>query len=152
MFTGECSWATLDLRPGPSYGGGCRWRGTSCGMTDVQAGQSLREPLQTAVALIPKIRNGKKVSLFKFLIQKFIQKLLITKVCSCPAGDSGGLPLLLSSDFLPFPLELRLPRCFGEGREARTDSGTEQHNRHVFKLEKDNKQGRGHCILTVYPQ
>lgn len=31
----------------------------------------------------------------------------------------------LFSDFLPFPWEIRFPRCFGEGRDTRTDSGTE---------------------------
>lgn len=59
---------------------------------------------------------------------------------------------MLSSDFLSFPLELRFPRCFGEGREARTDSGTEHNNRPAFKQGKDNKRGGGRSLLTVDPQ
>ena len=45
---------------------------------------------------------------------------------------------------LSFPLELHFPRCFGEGSEARTDSGTERNNGRGFKLEKDTRRGRGH--------
>lgn len=45
----------------------------------------------------------------------------------------------LSSNFLSFPLELRFPRCFEEGREACTDFATEQDNRQVIKLDKRQK-------------
>lgn len=38
-----------------------------------------------------------------------LMRLLTTKVPRCPGGDIGGLSLLVSSDFLPFPLELRFP-------------------------------------------
>lgn len=60
--------------------------------------------------------------------------------------------MLLSSDFLSFPLQLRFRRYLGKGREARADSGTERDNRRVCHREKDNKGGRGHRVLTVDPQ
>lgn len=48
-----------------------------------------------------------------------------SRLCSsCPVGGSGGL-----SDFLPFPLELRFPQCFRAGRDAHTDSRTEEEDR-----------------------
>lgn len=108
---------------------------TAGGLTDIQTGQSLRELLQAALRLIgqQQQRGGDTTSgfhsFFIFLSKHVFLARIVTVLSSGPVGGSGGFSVLLCSDFLPFPLELRFPRCFRAGTDARTDSGTEWRER-----------------------